>query len=194
MGCAPRPSIISTASPEQLRLAQSAMLAGLVQAPSRLAPTHNLAARAEAQPAGAWQRWRKPGSSARRARRATVPARPVGAGSRRCRPAPISPTGSRPPPRRRSRPISARSRCATTLDADLQRLAVRAVGRRRDRRRAGGAGGDAARRAGRGDGRRAQIQGRARSTAPPRPGASRDRRSSCSSISPRCAPAGRPTA
>src|ERR1044071_8515274 len=30
-------------NPENLNLAQSAMLAGMVQAPSRLAPTHNLA-------------------------------------------------------------------------------------------------------------------------------------------------------
>ena len=39
--------------PEQLTLAQSAMLAGLVQAPSRLAPTQQPRRRAEAQPAGA---------------------------------------------------------------------------------------------------------------------------------------------
>src|SRR5690242_5037171 len=38
--------------PENLSLAQSAMLAGMVQAPSRLAPTHNLG-RTKAQPAGA---------------------------------------------------------------------------------------------------------------------------------------------
>ena len=40
----------------------------------------------------------------------------------------------------------------------------------------------------------ARVTASRRSTAPPRRGASRDRRSSCSSISPRCAPAGPPTA
>ena len=159
MACAPPPAIISTATPRQLTLAQSAMLAGLVQAPSRLAPTHNLAAGPEAQPAGARRRWPTPAIislDARACDRARAPGR---ASDRRCRPAPISPTGSRPRRRRRSRPTSARSRCATTLDADLQRLAVRAVGRAPDRRCAGGAGRDAARRARRRDGRRAQLQG-----------------------------------
>ena len=55
-------------APEKLSLAQSAMLAGMVQAPSRLAPTRNLAGRAEAQPAGAPGNGRHRGDHAWRAR------------------------------------------------------------------------------------------------------------------------------
>ena len=95
---------------------------------------------------------------------------------------------------RRSTPISARSRCATTLDCRPAAARGARGRRRRDRRCAGGAGRDAPRRPGRRDGRRQELRGSRRSTAPPRRGASRARRSSCSSISPRCAPAGRPTA
>ena len=53
MACAPPSRHYFDREPEKLTLAQSAMLAGMVQAPSRLAPTRNLARRAEAQPAGA---------------------------------------------------------------------------------------------------------------------------------------------
>ena len=77
--------------PENLSLAQSAMLAGMVQAPSRLAPTHNLGRR---KSAAGWcfRRWRTPARSVRaRAHRRGL-ARPV-AQHPRCRPAPISPTG-----------------------------------------------------------------------------------------------------
>ena len=81
----------------------------------------------------------------------------------------------------------------TTLDADLQRLAVRADRQcrrsampRRRWWRCGPTAGSSRWSA-------AEATRRARSTAPPRRGASRDRRSSCSSISPRCAPATRPT-
>ena len=69
--------------PENLTLAQSAMLAGMVQAPSRLAPTHNLAARAEAQPAGARRRWPTPARSARARAHRRRPARPVAQASKR---------------------------------------------------------------------------------------------------------------
>ena len=93
--------------PENLTLAQSAMLAGMVQAPSRLAPTQQSRRRAEAQPAGARRRWPTPARSAARGRR-----RPLWRGrwgqASRSRPAPISPTGSRPMRSRRSMPISAR--------------------------------------------------------------------------------------
>ena len=159
--------------PENLTLAQSAMLAGMVQAPSRLAPTHNLARRPEAQPAGARRRWPTPASISRGARACDR--------ARRGRSAQASkvPTGTYfadwvAPARadRRSKPTSARSRCATTLDRDLQRLAVRAVGTRRDRRRPGGAGRDAARRARWSRWSAARATRTRRSTAPPRRGAS----------------------
>ena len=91
--------------PQNLNLAQSAMLAGMVQAPSRLAPTHNLklaqerselvlsamAETAQSSPA------RVPGAPSRRVRCG---------GRTRSPPAPISPTGSRPTRRRPSIPIS----------------------------------------------------------------------------------------
>ena len=63
--------------PENLNLAQSAMLAGMVQAPSRLAPTHNLAGaqkRSRLVLAGDGRHRRR---SARRARASTALARPV---------------------------------------------------------------------------------------------------------------------
>ena len=135
------------------------------------------------------------GVISRRARRARPrPARPVGARDEGPDRHLFRRLGRARPRRRRSRPTIGEVKVATTLDADLQRLAVRAVRRAGDRRRPGRAGRDAARRPGRRDGRRPQLQGKARSTARPRRGASRARRSSCSSISPRCAPAGRPTA
>ena len=93
---------------------------------------------------------------------------------------------------RRSKPTYGEVKVQTTLDADLQRLA----GPRRAARRIGDA--QAALVAMRPDGRVVAMVGgrlrRARSTARPRRGASRARRSSCSSISRRCVPAGRPTA
>ena len=79
--------------PENLTLAQSAMLAGMVQAPSRLAPTHNLALaqkrsrlvlRAMADTGVDQRSARATGVRARAARRAGVEA---------SRPAPISPIG-----------------------------------------------------------------------------------------------------
>jgi penicillin-binding protein 1A len=114
-------------SPENLSLAQSAMLAGLVQAPSRLAPTHNLA--------GAQKRSRMVlGAmadtgiiSASRAR-ATAPARPVAQFSK-------VPTGTyfadwvAPAAQRAFEAGFGEVKVRTTLDSDLQRLAVRAVGR-----------------------------------------------------------------
>jgi penicillin-binding protein 1A len=114
-------------SPEHLTLAQSAMLAGLVQAPSRLAPTHNLAA--------AQQRGRlvlgamaDTGVISRTRARATVPARPVGQVSK-------VPTGTyfadwvAPAAQKAFEADFGEVKVRTTLDADLQRLAVRAVGR-----------------------------------------------------------------
>ena len=111
-----------------------------------------------------------------------------------CRPAPISPTGrcreARDAMRGRAMP---RQTITTTLDARLQALAARCDARAPLGRRAGGAGGDAAQRRGGGDDRRQGLRRSRRSTAPRRRGASRDRPSSCSSISPRCATGGSPT-
>ena len=93
--------------PEQLTLAQSAMLAGMVQAPSRLAPTQHLAAaqkRSRLVLAGDGRHRRDQRGSARRA----APGAADRAGSEAARPGPISPTGSRLRRRRRSNPTSAR--------------------------------------------------------------------------------------
>ena len=115
--------------PSRLTLAQSAMLAGMVQAPSRLAPTRNLnlaqkrsklvlAAMADTNvitPARA---------------RATVPARPIRQLSK-------VPTGTyfadwvAPIAQKAFEADFGEVRVATTLDSDLQRLAVRAVSRAR---------------------------------------------------------------
>ena len=113
--------------PDQLNLAQSAMLAGLVQAPSRLAPTHNLA--------GAQKRSRlvlgamaQTGIISVARARATVSARPVVQTSK-------VPTGTyfadwvAPSAQKAFEAEFGEVRVTTTLDADLQRLAVRAVGR-----------------------------------------------------------------
>ncbi|MEO5612703.1 MAG: transglycosylase domain-containing protein, partial [Sphingomicrobium sp.] len=113
-------------SPDHLTLAQSAMLAGLVQAPSRLAPTHNLA--------GAQQRSRmvlgamaQTGIISATRARATVPARPVAQASK-------VPTGTyfadwvAPAAQKAFEADFGEVKVRTTLDADLQRLAVRAVG------------------------------------------------------------------
>lgn len=111
--------------PENLSLAQSAMLAGMVQAPSRLAPTRNLA--------GAQKRGRlvlqemadtKVITPARA--RAAVSAVPV-------RQAKKVPTGTyfadwvAPTAQKAFEADYGEVKVATTLDADLQRLAVRAI-------------------------------------------------------------------
>ena len=113
--------------PENLSLAQSAMLAGLVQAPSRLAPTRNLA--------GAQKRSRLVLAAmadtgvitAARARR-TSPAYPVRQSSK-------VPTGTyfadwvAPTAQKAFEADFGEVKVETTLDADLQRIAVRAIGR-----------------------------------------------------------------
>ena len=114
-------------SPDRLTLAQSAMLAGLVQAPSRLAPTRNLAA---AQKRGklvlAAMADTAAISSARAA--AAVPARPVAQGSK-------VPTGTyfadwvAPTAQKAFEADFGEVQVRTTLDADLQRIAVRAINR-----------------------------------------------------------------
>jgi penicillin-binding protein 1A len=114
--------------PEQLTLAQSAMLAGLVQAPSRLAPTRNLA--------GAQKRARlvlaamsdTGAISSSKARAALAsPARPI----RRTQKVP---TGTyfadwmAPQAAEAFETDFGEVKVTSTLDADLQRLAARAVG------------------------------------------------------------------
>ncbi|MCY7281106.1 MAG: PBP1A family penicillin-binding protein [Sphingomonas bacterium] len=112
-------------TPENLSLAQSAMLAGMVQAPSRLAPTRNLA--------GAQKRSRlvlqemadtKVITPARA--RAATSAVPVRQSAK-------LPTGTyfadwvAPSAQKAFEADYGEVRVATTLDADLQRLAVRAI-------------------------------------------------------------------
>ena len=113
--------------PEDLNLAQSAMLAGLVQAPSRLAPTHNLS--------GAQKRSRLVltamadiGAITRsRAQNARL-ARPVWRSSK-------VPTGTyfadwvAPSAQNAFEADFGEVRVPTTLDRDLQRIAVRAISR-----------------------------------------------------------------
>jgi penicillin-binding protein 1A len=113
--------------PEHLTLAQSAMLAGMVQAPSRLAPTHNLpAAQKRARLVLAAMADTHMISPARA--RATIPARPVGQGAK-------VPTGTyfadwvAPVASQAFEADFGEVRVRTTLDRDLQRLAVRALGR-----------------------------------------------------------------
>ncbi len=113
--------------PENLTLAQSAMLAGMVQAPSRLAPTRNLpAAQKRARLVLAAMADTRVISPARA--RATVPARPVAQRSK-------VPTGTyfadwvAPSAADAFEADFGEVRVRTTLDRDLQRLAVRAVGR-----------------------------------------------------------------
>ena len=113
--------------PARLTLAQSAMLAGVVQAPSRLAPTRNLdlAQKRSRLVLGAMADTGV--ISPARARR-TIPARPVRQVSK-------VPTGTyfadwvAPMAQKAFEADFGEVKVATTLDADLQRLAVRAVSR-----------------------------------------------------------------
>jgi len=113
--------------PEKLNLAQSAMLAGLVQAPSRLAPTHNLGAAQQRSRLVLGAMADTNVISAGRARW-VIPARPVGISSK-------VPTGTyfadwvAPYAQKAFDSDFGEVRVRTTLDADLQRLAVRAIGR-----------------------------------------------------------------
>ncbi|HEY0627849.1 MAG TPA: PBP1A family penicillin-binding protein [Sphingomicrobium sp.] len=111
--------------PERLTLAQSAMLAGMVQAPSRLAPTRNLAA-AQKRSRLVLQEMADNDYITQARAQATKSARPVGGrGS--------VPTGTyfadwvAPQAAQAFDADYGEVRVPTTLDADLQRLAVRAV-------------------------------------------------------------------
>jgi len=111
--------------PERLTLAQSAMLAGMVQAPSRLAPTHNLAL-AQKRSRLVLQAMADTGTITQARAEATKSARPVGDNS-------SVPTGTyfadwvAPQAAQAFDADYGEVRVPTTLGADLQRLAVRAV-------------------------------------------------------------------
>jgi penicillin-binding protein 1A len=111
--------------PERLSLAQSAMLAGLVQAPSRLAPTHNLTA-AQKRSRLVLQAMADTGVISAARAHSTYPARPVVVSSR-------VPTGTyfadwvAPYAQNAFETDFGQVKVRTTLDADLQRMAVRAI-------------------------------------------------------------------
>jgi penicillin-binding protein 1A len=111
--------------PERLTLAQSAMLAGMVQAPSRLAPTHNLAL-AQKRSRLVLQAMADTGVISPARAHETKSARPVGDNS-------SVPTGTyfadwvAPQAAQAFDADYGEVRVPTTLDADLQQLAVRAV-------------------------------------------------------------------
>ena len=114
-------------SPERLTLAQSAMLAGIVQAPSRLAPTRNLKL-AQKRAQLVLDAMADTGVISEARSHAVVPARPVRQGSK-------VPTGTyfadwvAPAAQKAFEADFGEVRVRTTLDADLQRLAVRAINR-----------------------------------------------------------------
>jgi len=111
--------------PERLTLAQSAMLAGMVKAPSRLAPTRNLAL-AQKRSRLVLQAMADTGVISQARAKETRSARPVGDNS-------SVPTGTyfadwvAPQASQAFDADYGEVRVPTTLDADLQRLAVRAV-------------------------------------------------------------------
>jgi penicillin-binding protein 1A len=111
--------------PERLTLAQSAMLAGMVQAPSRLAPTRNLAL-AQKRSRLVLQAMADTGVITQSRARATTSARPTGNVS-------DVPTGTdfaawvAPQATQAFDADYGEVKVETTLDADLQRLAVRAI-------------------------------------------------------------------
>jgi penicillin-binding protein 1A len=111
--------------PENLTLAQSAMLAGVVQAPSRLAPTRNLKL-AQQRSRLVLKAMADTGAVSRARASATSSARPVIQSKR-------IPTGTyfadwvAPAARDAFEADFGEVKVQTTLDADLQRLAVRAI-------------------------------------------------------------------
>jgi penicillin-binding protein 1A len=113
--------------PEHLTLAQSAMLAGMVQAPSRLAPTHNLAA-AQKRSELVLEAMADTGVISRARAISTRPAKPVIRTS-------SVPTGSyfadwvAPYAEQSQPPDFGEVKVPTTLDWTLQRFAQRAVAR-----------------------------------------------------------------
>jgi penicillin-binding protein 1A len=114
-------------NPENLNLGQSAMLAGMVQAPSRLAPTHNLAL-AQKRSRLVLKAMAETGQISETRAASARMARPSGQSSK-------IPTGSyfadwvTPYAQAAQPPDFGEVRVTTTLDSTLQRLAVRAVNR-----------------------------------------------------------------
>src|SRR6476646_9683276 len=112
-------------NPENLSLAQSAMLAGMVQAPSRLAPTHNLAG-AQKRSQLVIRAMADTGAISRSRVRSYHAARPVVRTS-------SIPTGSyfadwvTPSAQQAQAPDFGQVKVRTTLDWTLQRIAQRAV-------------------------------------------------------------------
>ena len=113
--------------PERLSLAQSAMLAGMVQAPTRLAPTHNLAL-AQKRSRLVLNAMADTGVISAGRARLTTPARPVAISSK-------VPTGTyfadwvTPYAQKAFDSDFGEVKVRTTLDNDLQRIAVRAISR-----------------------------------------------------------------
>ncbi|HEY8592948.1 MAG TPA: transglycosylase domain-containing protein [Sphingomicrobium sp.] len=113
--------------PERLTLAQSAMLAGMVQAPSRLAPTHNLAG-AQKRAGLVLKAMADTGAITPARAKAVKHARPVPQGS-------TLPTGSyfadwvTPQAQGVQPPDFGEVKVRTTLDRTLQKMAERAVAR-----------------------------------------------------------------
>ena len=113
--------------PERLNLAQSAMLAGMVQAPSRLAPTQHLEA-AQARSRLVLKAMADTGVISHARARSTALARPVFQSAK-------YPTGTyfadwvAPYAQKAFDADFGEVKVPTTLDSNLQRLAVRAVGR-----------------------------------------------------------------
>jgi penicillin-binding protein 1A len=113
--------------PEKLNLAQSAMLAGLVQSPSRLAPTHHLAA-AQKRSRLVLRAMADTGAVSRVRAASVVPARPATSEAK-------LPAGTyfadwvAPSASQAFEADFGQVKVETTLDRDLQRVAVRAIGR-----------------------------------------------------------------
>ncbi|HEY4070205.1 MAG TPA: transglycosylase domain-containing protein [Sphingomicrobium sp.] len=114
-------------NPEDLNVAQSAMLAGMVQAPSRLAPTHNLAG-AQKRSELVLRAMADTGAISRSRAASAHPARPSSRSS-------SVPTGSyfadwvTPYAQQAQDPDFGEVKVTTTLDWTLQKMAQRAVGR-----------------------------------------------------------------
>lgn len=112
-------------SPEDLNLAQSAMLAGMVQAPSRLAPTKNLTL-AQKRSRLVLQAMADTGVISQARAHSTRPARPIAQSDK-------IPTGTyfadwvAPAAQKAFEADYGEVRVRTTLDADLQRIASRVI-------------------------------------------------------------------
>jgi penicillin-binding protein 1A len=126
MASGPRRTIISASGPEKLTIAESAMLAGLMKAPSRLAPSTNLK--------GARARQKLVvGAMASAGFISTATARATGPARVRIQPVADLPAGTYfadwvlPSARDKSGAVYAEQDVQTTLDARLQRAAERVV-------------------------------------------------------------------